>query len=732
MDQVADMQGGFEEAPMPADRANWEFFPGEFEPAKVPPRYLFGLFLVAVGMILLPLIYFGIIAGVCWATYWYAIHAFDVFFPELNGERHFFFALGFLYLAPLCVGGSLCLFLIKAFFGGRGFGAPSVALSHLDHPVLFRYIGQLCQRMGAPIPSRIDVDISIGASAGFREGFRSMFGNDIVLRLGLPLVAGMTCREFSGIVAHELGHFTQRTAMRLRFIIFTINRWFITAVYERDELDSLFHNPERQTGFGAIVGMITRLGIGVTRGILWLLLVAGHALSSFMSRQMEFHADACAIAVAGSDGFTAGYGKYHVLMSCSERAALENRHRVTPKLPDNLPVYLATLVARCAGETQGQIVRQATRGKTRWSFSHPAAAERLAQAAGARAPGIINDDRPATVLFNDFFKLSADLTGLHYLFLNRGRPIPAERIFHVAAAEDGVPDTAAEEAIIREYFHGIGSFLRPILFDAGARLTVGLAGGKEAQIIEARRKLEGADLAGLCGQIVELDSKMLHVLQADALMHADVETETADSGLTAAEIADLAGTRSRVELQQARAAEAIEPLEEIALGRLMAALSLLRTPAMASEISNTQQLQDEVTDLLHVMGKLSVAFPELMRARQTYAVLSALLGARGHSQGMSVEEAIADRTRQMTEELVKIHAAFGSAQYPFDPPEHHRTIVDYARAKQYDADPARMACKEAESHLQGIVALYHRLLARFVEVATLVEARFNKTANASF
>ena len=164
----------------------------------------------------------------------------------------------------------------------------------------------------------------------------------------------------------------------------------------------------------------------------------------------------------------------------------------------------------------------------------------------------------------------------------------------------------------------------------------------------------------------------------------------------------------------------------------MAALSLLRTPAMASEVSNTQQLQDEVTDLLHVMGKLSVAFPELLRARQTYAVLSALLGARGHSQAVSVEEAIAGRTRQVTEDLAKIHAAFGSAQYPFDPPEHHRTIVEYARAKQYDPDAARMACKEAESHLQGVVALYHRLLARLVEVATLVEARFKKTASASF
>ena len=131
--------------------------------------------------------------------------------------------------------------------------------------------------------------------------------------------------------------------------------------------------------------------------------------------------------------------------------------------------------------------------------------------------------------------------------MNRGRPIPADRIFKVRATEEAVPDTVAEEAAIRDYFHGLGSFLRPILFDPGARLTAGLAGGKEAQIIEARRKLEGANWRAFAARLWSSIHKMLLVLQADALTHAGIETEAADSGLTADEMADLAVTRSRIE-----------------------------------------------------------------------------------------------------------------------------------------------------------------------------------------
>jgi hypothetical protein len=64
-----------------------------------------------------------------------------------------------------------------------------------------------------------------------------MFGNDLVLTIGMPLVAGMSLRQFAGVLAHEFGHFSQGAGMRLSFIIRSINLWFMRVVYERDDWD---------------------------------------------------------------------------------------------------------------------------------------------------------------------------------------------------------------------------------------------------------------------------------------------------------------------------------------------------------------------------------------------------------------------------------------------------------------------------------------------------------------
>ena len=47
-----------------------------------------------------------------------------------------------------------------------------------------------------------------------------------MLTIGLPLVAGLSLREFAGIIAHEFGHFTQGFGMRLSYVIRQINGWF--------------------------------------------------------------------------------------------------------------------------------------------------------------------------------------------------------------------------------------------------------------------------------------------------------------------------------------------------------------------------------------------------------------------------------------------------------------------------------------------------------------------------
>ncbi|HWX23046.1 MAG TPA: M48 family metallopeptidase [Candidatus Binatia bacterium] len=702
-----------------------QYFSGQVARVPLPLGYRLGLIAVAVAMLTLPLIYLGLVVLFCWGLYNYATRGADMFFPLIGGTRRVYFSLMVLYSVPLFAGLILVVFMIKPIFARWRVREAPVALSHLQHPELFRFIGQLCQTLGAPIPSRVDVDLSVNASAGFRAGFGSLFGNDIKLAFGLPLAAGMTCREFAGVLAHELGHFTQRTAMRFGFIITMVNRWFARVVFERDAWDYVLEEATNQSPVTLVICAFARLGIGLTRGLLWLLMLAGHALSSFLSRQMEFHADACAISVAGTDGFVSLGRKLLVLGASTEQARVQFKNRIAPKLPDDLSNYVALLASQCAGQTQGRVFQTANARKTGWLDSHPADAERTARAMRAHEPGLIQDSRPATELFGNFAELSRGMTRSHYQMLF-GHPLPPDRLFSVQAPTHAAPETAAEEAAIKSYFAGLGLFLRPLLPEPGARVTIGAASAKLQQLIDAKQLLQSADLLAAREALKDLDARWLRAVQAHALQQAGVERIEELCSLPGADTADLTGLLRGLREQQEEIGSQLQPYEAAGRLRLMTALSLLRTPDVALGLSNTQQLQEEALDLLHVAGKLNVVFPLLLELRGEFAIQEALFGLPDGARPVPAHGVLTDSIARANGFLARIQEQLGSTGYPFEQAKGPSTLVEYARAKEYEADPVRMTHKEVASHLEMLLALYFRLLGRLVAIASQVEAQLSE------
>ena len=689
-------------------------------PVQVSKSYTLGLVVVAFAMVLLPLIYFGFVVLVGWATYWWAVHAVDWFFPVINGERHFFGLLSVIYLAPLLVGLLLVLFMLNSLFSKWRVVHLAVPISHLDHPEIFRFLGQLCQCMGAPIPSRIDVTLDINASAGLREGLRSFFRNDIALTFGLPVVAGLSCREFATVMAHELGHFNQRTAMRCWFLISNINGWLARAVYPDDGYDWIYDDGE---GGSSLLVMIIALPImGVIRGVLWVLLILSHALRSFMSRHMEFHADACAVAVGGTAGALNLTRKMLVLHACADQAALQLRARIAPKYPDDLSSYIAMLSAQCAGETQGNLLSQTAKQKTRWFESHPSDAERMARATAAAQPGIIQDERPATVLFNNFPELSKALTMMAYQLSWRDKPIPADQLFQVAApVPEAPPDTSRQQQIIAGYFNGLGSFLRPILLNPESRLSFGAIETKIEQLKQAIQTIQSPTLLALLQSLYDLDAKMLQALAVYASTQAGVAFRPETYPLVPNDGTPVPAVLASVENGKRDLMSQLHPFEEAARSRLILALSLLRTPALAAKIANTEQIQDEMLTLFNVFGKVGAAFPALLDLRAELVTLQTLGDASAGPRSEFHDAILAETTTRSRELLASVQTALGATGYPFEHPKGHISIVDYARTKQFDPNPARMIQLEVQNHLQMLFALYHRVLGRLVEIALQIE-----------
>ncbi len=440
------------------ESAEEEITAGELQAALtgVLPRrrisifYQIGLLLVAIFMVLLPLVYltFALLTG--YGVYWYAIHGW-VIFSSFAGGIHVMILKMILYLGPLLGGTVAVFFMFKPILARSPKRAMPLELNPAQHPRLYQFIAHLADLVGVSMPKRIYLNCDLNASVGFRRGFLSLLGNDLALNLGLVLVAGMNTRQFAAVVAHELGHCTQWLAMRLGYIIDRIDGWFVRVVYERDTWDEAlkdWSNSVNDLRLSLIVGCV-HLAVWLSRKILYVLMITGHAVSCFLSRQMEYHADSCAIAAAGSEGVESSLLRLREqsLLRQIGYNALDQIWEKRRQLPDSLPEFLNRLEKGLPSDFREDA--QATLlNETPGIFAtHPTPAQRIQKARRASEAGVFTIEKSASALFRDFAETSRVVTARHYrqtlgLAVTDSMLKPADAFFQKpvsTAVEDSTP-----------------------------------------------------------------------------------------------------------------------------------------------------------------------------------------------------------------------------------------------------------------------------------------------------
>ncbi|MBA4147761.1 MAG: M48 family metalloprotease [Verrucomicrobia bacterium] len=391
-------------------------FEGTITPARVSFFYQVGLLLVSCMMVLLPLVYVALVCLAGWGVYLYATH-FSFLLTMGGGFRGAILKL-MIYGGPLFIGIILVLFMVKPLFARRPRHAQPMALNPAFQPTVYAFIGKICDLVGAPMPKRIDMDCELNASASFRRGMGSLFGNDLVLTIGLPLVAGLSVREFAGVIAHEFGHFTQGFGMRLSYIIRSVNMWFARVVYERDAFDVWLQetSEEAEDWRWAILVGCARIGVWCSRQILKLLMLTGHGVSCFLLRQMEYDADSYETKLSGSETFESTSRRMHVLNTLlkptydSMRASWNSGR----ELPNDLPALLLKQDQAMPIGKRTQVEDSIGLNTTGIFDTHPSAGDRIRCARQMNEPGIFHLDAPATILFQNFDIISQQVTQLHY------------------------------------------------------------------------------------------------------------------------------------------------------------------------------------------------------------------------------------------------------------------------------------------------------------------------------
>jgi Zn-dependent protease with chaperone function len=686
-----------------------QFVEGELQRPKISFLYQFSLVVVSLAMVLLPLLYLALVVFFGYGVYHYATHFHAILDGPVSGPR-MRFVMVMANLGAIFIGAVLTFFLVKPIFAPKSEADEPCCLNHADAPQLFALIGWICAN----------------AAAGFRSGVRSLFGNDIILVIGLPLVAGMNLSQFAGVIAHEYGHFSQGTAMRAGYLIDSINRWFARVVYERDVWDDLLVavSEHEQDNLGIVfIAFFARLGVWFGRAILWVFMLAGIALSGFLSRQMEFDADGYQIRMSGSDTFVTSLRRLRQLnlgVQVAEKQ-VKAKWKKDQKLFDQIPDFIVSRADEVPAETQDRHHTWIRERKTGLFDTHPSDAERSQRAIAANEPGVFHATAPATSLFADFPALSRRVTIAQYQSMFGSGFSTDWLISTEQTARQAEHDYAADKQNIKRYFLGITTSLRPIIITESKSLTVRSRETLIAEMQTLRQRMgEMLPAVELAYDVFkDADERLLQAGRASHLLQAGFAFNPADF--------DMADTDITNEVEKARqafdaAGAGLQAFEEAGKARLTATLQLLGLPLTATPIPNAVQLQEEARQMIWTLTRLGDAFGLLLEIRRDCEALETLLRYRAEGQrAENLTATLANLCTGIEQRVDQVQQKLTQMRYPFQHTTEQVFINEYARNKEYHPDPFELVLREGQSHTEKLIALYYRLLSNLILIAEQVE-----------
>ena len=383
-----------------------------FEPNPVSTGYLVGSVLNALAMVLLYTAYLGFIAAIGYLLYY---HLADYsYWSNVNNAPGLI--LGVLLQTTIllaCV--ILILFLLKPIFIRYKETELSQNLDPEEEALLFSFATRLAALMNVPPPQQIRMIEDVNAVVTIERNGKFPFGKgQRALGIGLPLFYNLSLSQFSGVLAHELGHFSQHPLRFFPRVVNSIYEWFHQALNQRETWAKFLAKAGQNHGCGVgIVALAAQLVIWLACGVLWLFLKLAQLSSFVLLRQMEYDADRWHARVCGCDDFQAGHEKMAVMKFFLDLMA----DRIKPYvddgiLIDNVPRFVAEEAERFASEKRATLLKTIL-PKHVFLDVHPSIAARIDVAQknlGAGYQGRVQLEMPASRLLRNLESTSKDFT----------------------------------------------------------------------------------------------------------------------------------------------------------------------------------------------------------------------------------------------------------------------------------------------------------------------------------
>lgn len=191
----------------------------------------------------------------------------------------------------------LIKFLFKKHINDRSY---LTEIKQKDEPELFVMINEIVKQTGTDFPKKVYLSYDVNASVFYDSTFWSMFlPIKKNLTIGIGLVNVCTKQELKAILAHEFGHFSQRS-MKVGSYVYNVNQIIFNLVNDDESYKNTIQRWANASGYFAI---FAGLALKFTQGIKWILAKMYSYVNirhMALSREMEFHADEVAANIAGS------------------------------------------------------------------------------------------------------------------------------------------------------------------------------------------------------------------------------------------------------------------------------------------------------------------------------------------------------------------------------------------------------------------------------------------------
>ncbi|MFY7811573.1 MAG: M48 family metalloprotease, partial [Flavobacterium sp.] len=192
------------------------------------------------------------------------------------------------------------IFLIKFIFKKHKTDRSNIIeIFEKDEKDFFNFIKEIVLEVNTNFPKKIYLSNEVNASVFYDSSFWSMFlpiPKNLVI--GMGLINSCTKQELKAILAHEFGHFSQRS-MKVGSYVYNVNQIIYNLLNDNDNFENII---QKFGNINAVVSLFVTLAVKIIISIQWVLKKMYKFVNlnyMALSRAMEFHADEIAANVVG-------------------------------------------------------------------------------------------------------------------------------------------------------------------------------------------------------------------------------------------------------------------------------------------------------------------------------------------------------------------------------------------------------------------------------------------------